>query len=152
MSAMMSRLDHMDTLFLKIEERFTSCKQEDVVYGYTYVYDLIMLRSLPSYGYNKKCDIVMELLYWAINEKAKKYYNLRKETFEIEVNRLVQMCEYIHRYNKTINNQILEYMDYAWLLAEHDARLKLIGTICVQNNLPAGDPPWLAREIGEYVG
>lgn len=30
--------------------------------------------------------------------------------------------------------------------------LRLIGRVCVQHELPAGDPPWLAAHIGSYVG
>ncbi len=35
----------------------------------------------------------------------------------------------------------------------HDASRKLlIGKICLRNNLPAGDPCWMAAKIGSYVG
>jgi len=33
----------------------------------------------------------------------------------------------------------------------HRENVKLIGRICVQYNLPAGDPCWLAEHIGKFV-
>ena len=34
----------------------------------------------------------------------------------------------------------------------HLERLRLIGRLCVQQQLPSGDPCWVARWIGELVG
>jgi hypothetical protein len=34
---------------------------------------------------------------------------------------------------------------------EHVYGLMLLGRICVQNKLPAGDPCWMARMIGSYA-
>jgi len=33
----------------------------------------------------------------------------------------------------------------------HRENVQLIGRICVQYNLPAGDPCWLAEHIGKFV-
>jgi hypothetical protein len=35
---------------------------------------------------------------------------------------------------------------------EHLYALMIIGRICVQNDLPAGDPCWMAKFIGSFVG
>ena len=35
-------------------------------------------------------------------------------------------------------------------LERHIEGCRMVGAICVQNNLPAGDPCWMAQEICEY--
>jgi len=34
---------------------------------------------------------------------------------------------------------------------DSQASLKIVGAICVQNELPAGNPPWMAEKIGRFV-
>jgi hypothetical protein len=144
----------MDTLLKKIEERFNSCTQEDVVYGYTYIHDFMMMRSFQDYQYSDKCILIIELLYEYMYQKAEKYNNSMKSdyaSYEIDINRLIKMCEVIIRYNKDVTDEISDRIPLYWSDAEEVARLNLIGYICVKNNLPGGDPCWIGSMIKDYV-
>jgi hypothetical protein len=142
-------------LFEKIEGYLSSCKSEDLLHGYECVYEFIITRTYQIDTPENKNKMVMDLLYKEIRSKAKKYNNCMKSdrgTYELEVTRMLNMCEIISRHDKIYYNnvEVSNKIRDSWTQAEDQTRLELIGCICVQYNLPAGDPCWLAAKIGSY--
>jgi len=49
------------------------------------------------------------------------------------------------------NREKIFYFGYDEIKARHLKSIRLIGSICIQNNLPAGNPCWIAKKIADYL-
>ena len=79
--------------------------------------------------------------------------NINLNEYKIKTNYLKIMYSYIDRYNHDDNDNltIQEIIDNAWNRADKNKKCQICGTISVQNNLPAGNPPWMGRLISSYL-
>jgi hypothetical protein len=143
----------MYDLIEKIEECFSTCTEEAKLDGRKCVdefYGPGIYLDMPS-----KDDIIMRSFYIHVYAKAKKYNNPKssdKKLFDSEVNHIIYMCQQYHgfrSYNQYL--QIKDNIEYLWRKAGENALFNLIGYICIQNNLPGGDPCWIAPMIGSYL-
>ena len=81
-------------------------------------------------------------LRWDVKETKhqleKDLYYYRHLTYHI------YLRTYLKRYDSIILNKENE-------IAMFIERADLVGRICIQNNLPAGDPCWMSEKIMSYV-
>ncbi len=139
-------------LFDKIQKYFSSCKSEEVKDGYNCIFNC-MTKYFCSSSCQGKSNLIMDLFKKELYIKAKKYNNTLicdKNTYDLEVKRMINMCEYLFRYYNDIdicNNEI----NNAWKRSEQNKINILIGCICVQNNLPGGNPCWMEWMISSYL-
>jgi hypothetical protein len=138
------------TLLQQIQECFKTNKS--FVTGYTYIYQFMTERNEES-----NAEKIIDLFSKEVYAKAKKYNNnctVDKETYDNEANQMMKMCEFIQRYHLSHHNNkdmLTKIVNDSWDKAEKNKSLSMIGYICIQNDLPSGDPCWMAKMIGEYV-
>jgi hypothetical protein len=141
----------MELLLQQIQKCF-EIPNKSFINGYTYIYQFMVAR-----GGESKAETIINLFTKEIYLKAKRYNNIYivdKETYDKEANQVLRMCEIIQRYHLRLHN-IPDHLDNiiknAWENAERIKQLSMIGCISIQYNLPAGDPCWVSKMIGEYV-
>lgn len=137
-----------------VQECFRMLTKESYVTGYTNIFNLLTMRS-PCYTNN--INSIISIFEKECYAKAKKYNNIHivdKIKYDNDVNMMIHICEYITRYYLTIHNKpnlLNDIINNSWNKAEKVKNLSMIGYICVQKNLPSGDPCWIAKMIGSNI-
>ena len=136
----------------QIQQYFSTCKSEYVLHGYTCVYNFMTDRFDI---YSDKYKIIINLFNKELYIKAKKYNNIwisDKTTYDLEVDRMLKMCEIITRNRcNSIYPVIIDAITNSWNKAEQYKNNILIGYIVVQKELPGGDPCWMGWMISSYL-
>jgi hypothetical protein len=134
----------------QIQECFKTNKS--FITGYTHIYQFMISR-----GGESKAEKIIDLFSKEMYLKAKKYNNINivdKEIYDKEANQMLKMCEFIKRYHlshRHDNDKLTNIINDSWEKAEKIKPLSMIGYLCIQYELPGGDPCWMGRMIGEYV-
>jgi len=136
-----------------IQECLSTATKESYIIGYTNVFNLLTKRN----SYTNNINLIISMFEKECYAKAKKYNNIciiDRINYNKEVDIMLKICEYITRYHlsnqgnsKLLNNIIIN----SWDKAEKIKNLSMIGHICVQYNLPSGDPCWMAKMIGSHI-
>jgi hypothetical protein len=138
----------------KIRECIRNPTKESIIIGYTNVFNLLTERNG---SYTNNINLIINMFEIESYTKAKKYNNIYvidRIKYDIEVNIMLKICEYITRYytfNENKPNLLNNIINNSWNKAEELKSLSMIGCICVQYNLPAVNPCWMANMIGSYI-
>ena len=136
----------------KIQKYFSSCKSDEVIDGYTCIFNCLT-KNFYNCGISNTSNLIMDLFKRELHIKAKKYNNILicdKESYDLEVKRMLKMCVYIFKYYDDPSKYNQTSSD-AWTNATHNRNAYLIACLCIQNDLPAGDPCWMGKHISSFI-